>query len=132
MWRFKFSAWVVVLLMAAFSFGACDNDDDDTFVPPSNITEALKQVYYDLDDNTVDSLISTLDTAVVNLKFVQTLKKGIEARGNTAEGMKFTDFTVAQPDGSEVSLSDYVGKGKYVLVDFWASWCRPCKMEIRW
>ena len=45
MWRFKFSAWVVVLLMAAFSFGACDNDDDDTFVPPSNITEALKQVY---------------------------------------------------------------------------------------
>lgn len=42
MWRFKFSAWVVVLLMAAFSFGACDNDDDDTFVPPSNITEALK------------------------------------------------------------------------------------------
>ena len=45
MWRFKFSAWVVVLLMSAFSFGACDNDDDDTFVPPSNITEALKQVY---------------------------------------------------------------------------------------
>ena len=31
MWRFKFSAWAVVLLMTAFSFGACDNDDDDTF-----------------------------------------------------------------------------------------------------
>ena len=46
MWRFKFSAWAVVLMMTALSFGACDNDDDDdTFVPPSNITEALKQVY---------------------------------------------------------------------------------------
>ena len=45
MWRFKFSAWAVVLLMTALFFGACDNDDDDTFVPPSNITEALKQVY---------------------------------------------------------------------------------------
>ena len=44
MWRFKFSAWAVVLMMTALSFGACDNDDD-TFVPPSNITEALKQVY---------------------------------------------------------------------------------------
>ena len=33
-------------MMTALSFGACDNDDDDdTFVPPSNITEALKQVY---------------------------------------------------------------------------------------
>ena len=35
MWRFKFSAWAVVLMMTALSFGACDNDDDDdTFVPP--------------------------------------------------------------------------------------------------
>lgn len=45
MWRFKFGAWAVVLMMTALLFGACDNDDDDTFVPPSNITEALKQVY---------------------------------------------------------------------------------------
>ncbi|MRY91529.1 ribosome biogenesis protein, partial [Parabacteroides distasonis] len=45
MWRFKFSAWAVVLMMTALLFGACDNDDDDTFVPPGNITEALKQVY---------------------------------------------------------------------------------------
>lgn len=47
MLKFKFGAWAIMMMVVAFTFGACDDDDNDekAYVPPSNIVEALKQLY---------------------------------------------------------------------------------------
>ena len=54
-------------------------------------------------------------------------KKAQEA---TAVGKPYTDLCMPNPKGKNIKVSDYVKKNKYTLIDFWASWCGPCRAEM--
>ena len=79
------------------------------------------------------SLVGTLSEEMTQNATVQALLPTLEARAHTAIGDKFTDFEVAQNPAdprSKVKLSDYVGKGKTILLVFWASWCEENRKEM--